>query len=222
MSSPLRAPFLPYEKLRELADNFLNKYHPSRRIPVPIEEIVEFQLKIDIVPMPGLQELLRDDGHGIVGFTTSDLKEIYVDQAVWQTRPGRYRYTLAHEVGHIVLHSQLYESCSYRSIDGWKKFVNSVPTEQHRWFEWQAYCFGGLILVPSEKLERRVKKHLKTIYEEIKKRNSPDIKDIEPVWDLVYDYTAEDFEVSKEVIQRRIEYDKLRETYTEKFRSGKF
>ena len=77
-------------------------------------------------------------------------------------------------------------------------------------------------MVPSEKLERRVKKHLKTIYEEIKKRNIPDIKDIEPVWDLVYDYTAEDFEVSKEVVQRRIEYDKLREGHTEKFRIGKF
>lgn len=222
MSIPIRAPFLPYDKLRESANNFLDKYHPSRKIPVPIEEIVEFQLKMDIVPMPGLQELLRDDGHGIVGFTTSDLKEIYVDQAVWQTRPGRYRYTLAHEVGHVFLHAKLYELSHYRSISGWKKFVNAIPVNEHHWFEQQAYGFAGLILVPSDKLEKRVKKHMKKIYDEVKKRNISGIKDIEPVWDLVYDYTAEDFEVSKEVVHRRIEYDKLREIYSEKWKTGDF
>jgi len=222
LSVPIQAaPFLPYPKIREIADSFLEKHHPSLKLPIPIEEIIEFQLKIDIVPMPGLKELLRDDGHGILGFTTSNLKEIYVDQDVWKTRPTRYRYTLAHEVGHIIMHHELYKSCHFKSIREWKKFINSVPSDQHGWFEWQAYCFGGLVLVPAEELEKRVKKHLKAMHQEIKDQHIK-IKDLEPIWDFVYDSVAKDFEVSCEVIQRRVDYDKLRETYAEKWKTGKF
>jgi hypothetical protein len=46
------APYLSYEDLRQKADEFLAAHHPKGAIPVPIEEIIEMQLGIDIVPMP--------------------------------------------------------------------------------------------------------------------------------------------------------------------------
>lgn len=55
---------------------------------------MEFRLGIDIVPMPGLHRLIETDG-----FITSDLKEIYVDEFVYVSRPGRYPFTLAHANG---------------------------------------------------------------------------------------------------------------------------
>ena len=55
------APYHSYEDLRRQADAFLAKHHPAGTIPVPIEEIVEFQLSIDIVPMPGLHTLIETD-----------------------------------------------------------------------------------------------------------------------------------------------------------------
>ena len=47
------APYLPYEKLRAVADEFLKQHHPSGELPIPIEKIVEFRLRLDIVPVPG-------------------------------------------------------------------------------------------------------------------------------------------------------------------------
>lgn len=59
---------LSYQDLRRIAEGFLQQYHPSASIPVPIEEIAEAKLGIDIVPVPGLQETLRSDDYGVVGF----------------------------------------------------------------------------------------------------------------------------------------------------------
>jgi hypothetical protein len=41
-------PVYSYEDLRKKADDFLLKYNPSGDIPVPIEEIVEFDFRINI------------------------------------------------------------------------------------------------------------------------------------------------------------------------------
>lgn len=54
MENGIEIPIISYEDIRNSADNFLKQYHPSREIPVPIEEIIEFQMGLDIVPIPGL------------------------------------------------------------------------------------------------------------------------------------------------------------------------
>jgi hypothetical protein len=79
VAEEIKAPYYSYEDLRRKADEFLAKYHPAGTIPVPIEEIIEFQFRIDIVPTPGLHQLLETDG-----FITSDLREIRVDQFVYE------------------------------------------------------------------------------------------------------------------------------------------
>lgn len=70
-------PIHSYEDLRKKANDFLHAYNPSGTIPVPIEEIVEFEFGINIVPILGLQREFE-----IEGFTSSDLKNIYVDEYV--------------------------------------------------------------------------------------------------------------------------------------------
>ena len=118
MDNELEVPVLSYENIRERADAFLHQYHPGRNIPVPIEEIVEFQLGINIVPLPGLHKVLEVDG-----FTSSDLKNVFVDEFIYNSRPGRYRFTLAHEVGHVVLHKNVYRKINFRNIQEWKDFI---------------------------------------------------------------------------------------------------
>jgi len=36
------------------------------------------------------------------GFISGDLNVIYVDELIYDQRPARYRFTLAHEIGHDV------------------------------------------------------------------------------------------------------------------------
>lgn len=102
---PVRYPRYSYGQIQAEAAAFLTKHHASSTIPVPIEEIVEFQLRIDIVPFPGLHKAYDTDG-----FTTSDLSAIYVEEYVYMNVQTRYRFTLAHELGHVALHADFYAS----------------------------------------------------------------------------------------------------------------
>ena len=117
-----------YEDLRNKADAFLRTYNPSGAIPIPIEEIVEFEFNINIIPVLALQR-----EYEVEGFTSSDLKNIYVDEYVYTDYPNRYRFTLAHEIGHIVLHRNLYRENRFSSIAEWKEFINSITEEEHGW-----------------------------------------------------------------------------------------
>jgi len=112
MTEHLQPPFLPYDTLRRRAGDFLRTHHPEGSIPVPIEEIVEFRYRIDIIPVPGLQEAFEVDG-----FISSDLKAITVDSFVYERRPGRYRFTLGHELAHAVLHRRIYQAHQFRTTE---------------------------------------------------------------------------------------------------------
>ncbi len=200
---------LSYENLRERAAAFLAQYHPSGTIPVPIEEIAEVKLGLDIVPVPGLQDALRSDDYGVVGFLTSDLKEIHVDEWVWNHRYNRYRFTIAHEIGHLVLHHELYKGRTFDSIESWKTFINSIPDETHGWYEWQAYAFAGLVLVPEAPLRMALAAHLREVTQQVERRGIPMERVRDRIWDIVLERVARLFEVSVDVIQRRVEKENL-------------
>jgi len=200
----ITAPRLSYEDVRSRAEAFLRQYHPDRTLPVPIEEIVESQLKLDIVPAPNLHQLLEIDG-----FLTGNLKEIWVDDFVYRSRPGRYRFTLAHEVGHLILHRDVYRTRPFESIEGWKAFHNSIPDEEHSWLEYQGYAFAGLVLVPRDLLETEAQKCVERIKQEgIRLKENWDF-----AWDRIAAFLAKQFEVSSEVIHRRLEKDKIPEQF---------
>ena len=200
MDNEIKAPFFGYEDLRRKADEFLARHHREGTIPVPIEEIVEFELGLDIVPTPGLHQLLEVDG-----FLTSDLREIWVDQFVYDSRPGRYRFTLAHEVGHSILHADILRHRSFHGIAEWKAFVDSIPDQEHSWLEYQAYAFAGLILVPAAPLASAAR-------ECVDKVKSEGI-DLNENWDFAWSriaaFLAKQFEVSSQVIDKRLQKDGL-------------
>ena len=153
-----KIPIHSYEALRKKADDFLRTYNPSGTIPIPIEEIVELEFNINIIPVLALQREFK-----VEGFTSSDLKNIYVDEYVYTDYLNRYRFTLAHEIGHIVLHRNLYSENLFSSIAEWKEFINSMTEEEHGWLEYQGYAFDGLILVPRENLIKHTNEWVKKI-----------------------------------------------------------
>lgn len=158
----ISVPVLNYDDIRVYAKKFLSKYNPSQKVPVPIEEIMEINFKIDIIPIPGLQQVLEIDG-----FTSSNLKEISVDEWMYKNRVNRYRFTLAHEIGHVILHKNIYDKYRFSSIDGYIKFIEELSEESLRWIEWQAYAFAGLVLVPSESLNNLTKLAIMNIKKKI-------------------------------------------------------
>ena len=204
MSGEIVVPVLSYEDLRTRADGFLAEFHPSGEIPVPIEQIIEFQLGLHITSLPGLKDLLDIDG-----FISGDLSTITVDEYIYNKVENRYRFTLAHEVGHFWLHRQLYEDADFDSIAGWKQFVTQIPEDKHNWLEYQAYSFGGLVLVPKEQL-------LSEIRSKVKLLDGTGVS-LEEHWDLAWEYICSDvaksFSVSKAVIEKRVTKDRMKMEY---------
>jgi len=201
VTPPPPVPHLSYDQLRRHAEAFLAKYHPAQQLPVPIEQIIEFQLHLDIVPLPGLEEAFE-----IVGFTASTLDEISIDQHVYEHQPGRYRFTLAHEVGHVILHADLFKEHRFRGVDEWKRFVRAFPDLELSRLEWQAHSFAGLVLVPSETLHRE----LKSAAGQVKAKSVT--KELDFAKALIVDMVATRFQVSGDVIERRLNFDQIRLT----------
>jgi hypothetical protein len=130
MASPIEVPKLSYDALRGRADDFLRTHHPTYMIPIPIEEIVELKYKIDIIPLPGLHDAFEIDG-----FISSDLKAITVDEFIYKRRPGRYRFTLAHELAQAVLHRRIFQALRFEEMEDWKRFQREIDEEAREWME---------------------------------------------------------------------------------------
>jgi Zn-dependent peptidase ImmA (M78 family) len=138
---------LTREKIKQSAMEYLARAHPTGSIPIPIEDIIDVYEKIDIVPM----ESLRIDGHE--AFTARDRKTVYVDRGVYRHKnPNRYRFTLAHEFSHILLHRYVFDAAEYDDIAGFKQFRSSIGEYALKIIEKQAYEHAGYLLVPSADL----------------------------------------------------------------------
>jgi Zn-dependent peptidase ImmA (M78 family) len=104
----LKIPFLTYSDIKQEAIRFLSKLHPSHSIPIPIETIIDVQLGINIFPFP---RLYKD--HCQNGYLSKDRTTIYIDDVQYDQFNEKYRFTLAHELGHYILHESCYEQINY-------------------------------------------------------------------------------------------------------------
>jgi len=199
MAIEVKVPNYSYEQIRNHANAFLAQYHSTGVIPVPIEEITEFSLHLNIIPIPGIQTALEVDG-----FISSDFRSISVDQFVMERRERRYRFTLAHEIGHLWLHQEVLSKFRFDTVEGWKKFQKEIDIESYNWLEWQAYAFGGLVLAPKEALasRRAICKQLVS-----KEGLSPET---EAAQFYISKMLARDFNVSEAVIEKRLQKDRER------------
>ena len=132
--------YISYEETEEKANEFLSKYNPNREIPVPIEEIVELKLEISIIPK---MKMLSQ--HGIDAFLSADFTELYIDQEHYMSQSNRSRFTLAHEVGHYVLHKDIIKSIN--TLEQWKDYLLGQGSRRAI-YEIQADNFAGCLLMP--------------------------------------------------------------------------
>ncbi len=202
-TATITPPRLSFNYIRQQADRFRQQYvEPPNLVPVPIEDIVELDLKIQIIPIRGLQDRIDVDG-----FLTNDLKAICIDYDVYmdERRSPRLRFTLAHEVGHFVLHKEQIQQCKFSTPEDWIHFREDFQEDDLDWFEFQAYEFAGRLLVPKEELEKQIEscsdkiKFFKKYFPE-----GPDL--VEAVSRVICGH----FGVSDQVIGKRIAKEKIR------------
>lgn len=167
------------------AENFLMKYRPNalkKATKLDLETIIENDLGLDI----DYQNL--DENHQILGATIfkdgymnvynngkKELKKFYKNTMVFDIKlsedykqEGRFLFTLAHEIGHWVLHRKhffideqqqsifdlLQEEtkenfivCAKRNENAMLYVRKKTPEE---WIEWQADNFASSLLMPKD------------------------------------------------------------------------
>jgi Zn-dependent peptidase ImmA (M78 family) len=178
----------------------LREFHAEGSIPTPIEEIAELECSLEIIPLPGLRDLLEADG-----FISSDLRCITVDQFVLERRLNRYRFTLAHELGHLYLHRDIYSELKFGSVEAWKQFQREVDETDYSWLEYQAYAFAGLVLVPTGHL----KAQFRSAAEAAERVGFGRHDQPEAFLEYVYEVLRDVFQVSDAVVAKRIRYENL-------------
>lgn len=140
---PVYVPNLSDAQIADAAASCLARAHPDGSIPVPIEDIIDVGYRIDLVPLPYLEERF-----GTIAFITRDLKEIRVDDYTYRHQPYRLRFSLAHELAHLILHPTVYQALVFASPAEWKAAMASIPTADYRRMEDQADQFAGMLIVP--------------------------------------------------------------------------
>lgn len=100
----MKVRFLSYEQIGEEVQKVLSNFKYDSSLPVLIEKLIDNDLKKNIVPFPNLYSTFH-----INAITSSDMKTIYVDEYLYTNLELAYRFTLAHELGHIILHRKIYE-----------------------------------------------------------------------------------------------------------------
>ncbi len=132
-------------------------------IPVDIETIIEFKLNLEIIPIPQLQQVCDTDA-----FITSTWKSICVDERNYMDERyrGRLRFSLAHEIGHFVLHKEIYDKFDIKNVDDFRRFIPEITQEQYSKLEVQADMFANNFLIPRDKLIQERDKHLSRISRE--------------------------------------------------------
>ncbi|MBL7141778.1 ImmA/IrrE family metallo-endopeptidase [Patescibacteria group bacterium] len=187
----ITTPYLSKGFIKRRADFFRKKYHGSS-VPVDIEKIIEIKLKINIIPLPNARS-----NYSLEALITSNWKSIYVDKHAYDNQDNRLRFSLAHEIGHFLLHKKIYEDLKIKSIADFYKALQKIPTKQYGYLEVQANYFANFLLVPRENLKLEKEKLLKKI------KNEDIIKKTDPK--MINSYLAElltrIFDISAKVIE---------------------
>jgi Zn-dependent peptidase ImmA (M78 family) len=195
-----KCPYISYFEIGKRAETFLQQHHPSFEIPIPVEEIIELKLGLDIFPFP---RLYKD--HGLNGFLSKDMSTIHVDEVQYNQYNEKYRYTLAHELGHYVLHKKCYDELTFQSADDYANWRNSIPAEEISWFETQGEWFASQLLVPAKQLLDVCKTVVAKHKNEFKKLASiPD-----DIWSYIAIEIADYFDVNPPVVENRIKKENI-------------
>lgn len=115
--------------------------------------LVELDLKLDVIPFDDLAAKYR-----VEAALTQDFSGMYVDAesyVFWERGPiwkqNRLRFTVAHEIGHYVLHREQTAKIKFVSFEQFAAYFKADDGPRYI-LEQEANEFAGRLLVPVERL----------------------------------------------------------------------
>ncbi|MCE0483345.1 MAG: ImmA/IrrE family metallo-endopeptidase [Methylacidiphilales bacterium] len=199
-ASKFKAPYLRKEEIWDRVDKLRKEASFGQSFPIDVLGMAEFDLGLELVPAYGLRQ--QCDTEAIL---LGDLKTILVDKESFTNSRQEYRlrFSVAHEIGHLILHGDVYQNIRPPTADTWVSFISELPDDQYNYLEYHANEFAGRLLVPRDRLEA-------SLDEALQLAKSRGIKDWnETTLSYLATYISKSFNVSSEVISRRLRIEKL-------------
>lgn len=124
------------------------------KVPVDVLTVIEVRLRLDVIPFDRLLEKYSVDAA-----VMPDFSGIYVDKRSYRFLEGqppwqfnRLRFSLAHELGHILLHREKAGDLSFKTLEDYWAWMRRY-NESRYGLEWEANEFAGRLLIPPERLK---------------------------------------------------------------------
>lgn len=141
----------------ETLDAYGRRFEKVAAPPVPVEEILECDLRLEF----GFEDLMDAFGADALGAMWVRERRVRVDTSldpsVFPEKEGRYRFTVAHEIGHWQLHRHLFladaNQGSLFSAQAEPSVVCRTGSTKPP-IEWQADAFSSRLLMPKEMVVR--------------------------------------------------------------------
>jgi len=152
--------FLTMESIDNSVVNLLNRFginFTAVNAPpaVPVDEICEQFLKLDIVPGDLSRDFPEKDFGDAIGALDIAERTVYLDSNE-NLPPNRYRFTVAHEIGHYELHRPLLQKNASQGDLFSPRIIETTivcrRSNQYDRAEWQANQFAGALLMTKPRL----------------------------------------------------------------------
>jgi hypothetical protein len=152
----------PAAAAQALLRDFEERYDAGEAPPVPVERIATALLGLfvdeadDLRTLPGAP---ADQGR-LSGMLDAEEMIVWVDRVEAQRSPGRRRFTIAHEIGHFVLHVPvLHKVFPDRPVDIKEIEEGSAAARlsAHRRREREANVFASELLMPETLLDEQAR-----------------------------------------------------------------
>ncbi len=200
----LGAPYLHFTQIRKHAESLRKECCQEDIYPLDVFSVAEFCLGLAFQPESGLK-----DEFDIDAIMLADFKTILIDnnEFVDKVSESRLRFSIAHEIGHLILHRKhlLRLNVLPKKTQGVYNFLSLISDKEYHKYEYQANEFAGRFLVPVDDLVKKIDGYcsLLNITDSFYLVDDPEFLD------AMFANVAKKFGVSSEVIMRRVKYEQL-------------
>jgi Zn-dependent peptidase ImmA (M78 family) len=133
-------------KALDLIENFQALAEYEVKPPIPVEDIIERYLGLRLL----YDDLHKVFGRDVLGAVYVESKAICINERLFESSSeGRLVFTIAHEVGHWVLHRKYLEA---QETDRSKQIIVSKKGNSKDTIEWQADFFASCLLMPEKEI----------------------------------------------------------------------
>ncbi len=143
-----------YVQLKDISENFLKKNNfRNGIIPTDIEILIE---KSGII-IEAIDDLRKD--FSVKGLVAKDVRDdgrvkIFIDARHYEEDTFEYKFTLAEELAHILLHMDFYDGIN--DVEDYIRKYKSIDDYNYRIFEQQARNLASFLLLPETETNKYV------------------------------------------------------------------